>query len=67
MKNQVFWYKPLIPAPETQRQVDVWEFKASLVYMVRYRFFSIMLLLLVGNFFPLRRMIKFVQSLQRSS
>jgi hypothetical protein len=27
---------PLIPALKRQRQVDLWEFKASLVYIVSY-------------------------------
>jgi hypothetical protein len=32
-----WWSKPLIPAPGRQRQVDLCEFKASLVYRVSPR------------------------------
>lgn len=36
-----WWYIPLIPAPEKQRQIDLFEFKASLVYKVSSRNSSI--------------------------
>ena len=34
---QVWWLKPLIPALGTQRQADICEFEASLVYRVSSR------------------------------
>ena len=36
-KARVWWYRPLIPALGRQRQMDLCEFKASLVYKVEDR------------------------------
>ena len=33
----MWWYTPLIPAPRKQRQADIYEFKASLVYTASSR------------------------------
>lgn len=35
-KGQVWGYMPLISAPERERQVDLYELKASLVYTVSF-------------------------------
>ena len=34
--SQAQWHLPVIPALRRQRQEDLYEFKTSLVYMVRY-------------------------------
>ena len=40
--SQPWWFMPLIPALCKQRQVDLYEFEASLVYIVRSRTTSAM-------------------------
>jgi hypothetical protein len=36
-KSIRWWYMPLIPALERQKQVDLWEFETSLVYRTSSR------------------------------
>lgn len=38
-RGQVYWGMPLISVPGNQRQVDLYEFEASMVYKVSLRSF----------------------------
>ena len=36
-RGLMWWHTPLIPALRRQNQVDLYEFKANLVYIVNFR------------------------------
>lgn len=35
--SQVWWYTPVTPVLERQRQMEPWNFKASMVYTSNFR------------------------------